>query len=133
MKLEAAKGGQYDLILASDYIIETAIQKGIGGQSWTPSRSPNFQNINPAFQSKYYDPTNEYTVPLCRWHPADHLQPLNWWILRSRALRTQWNPQLADSIVGDGRRRNVIGSTLKSMGYSLNETDEAVLGQARRS
>lgn len=42
-----------------------------------------------------------------------------------------WNPQLADSIVVMDDARNVIGLTLKSMGYSLNETDEAVLGQAK--
>ena len=52
MKLEAAKGGQYDLILASDYIIETAIQKELVGKLDT-QQIPNFQNINPAFQCKY--------------------------------------------------------------------------------
>lgn len=129
MKLEAAKGGQYDLILASDYIIETAIQKELVGKLDT-QQIPNFQNINPAFQSKYYDPTNEYTVPYAAGIPLIIYNP-ELVDFEIKGFEDLWNPQLADSIVVMDDARNVIGLTLKSMGYSLNETDEAVLGQAK--
>ena len=44
-----------------------------------------------------------------------------------------WNPALADSVVVMDDARNVIGITLKTMGKSFNETDPAVLDEARES
>lgn len=61
-KLESAGGGDYDVIIADDYIIEQAIEKGLVAKL-DKSRLPNFGNINPAFQGQFYDPQDEYTVP----------------------------------------------------------------------
>jgi spermidine/putrescine-binding protein len=61
-KLETAKGGGYDLIIADDYIIETVIAKGLA-QKLDKSRLSNYRNINPIYQKQFYDPADEYTVP----------------------------------------------------------------------
>ena len=42
-----------------------------------------------------------------------------------------WNPAFADSVVVMDDARNVIGITLKTMGKSFNETDPAVLEEAK--
>ena len=47
-KLSAAKGGDYDLVIADDYIIETAIAEGLV-QKLDLSQIPNFKNINPVY------------------------------------------------------------------------------------
>ena len=61
-KLEAAKGGDYDLVIADDYIIETAIQEGLV-QELDTSKLENYGSINPVYQGQFYDPENKYTVP----------------------------------------------------------------------
>ena len=61
-KLETAKGGDYDVVIADDYIIETAIAENLVAKL-DKSKLSNFGNINPAFQGQFYDPENEYTVP----------------------------------------------------------------------
>ena len=61
-KLEAADGGDYDVVIADDYIIELVIQEGLA-QKLDREKLPNFGNINPIYQGQFYDPTDEYTVP----------------------------------------------------------------------
>ena len=66
-KLEETKGGDYDLVIADDYIIELAIQEGLV-QKLDTSRISSYDNLNPVFMSQFYDPQNEYTVPLSLIH-----------------------------------------------------------------
>ena len=61
-KLESTNGGDYDLVIADDYIIETVIAEGLA-QKLDKSKIENFSNINPLFQGQFYDPTDEYTAP----------------------------------------------------------------------
>ena len=44
-RLETAKGGDYDLVIADDYIIETAIQQGLV-QELDTSKLENYGSIN---------------------------------------------------------------------------------------
>ena len=62
MKLQEANGGDYDLVIADDYIIETVIAEGLA-QKLDYSKIPSHGNVNPLYQSQFYDPTNEYTIP----------------------------------------------------------------------
>ena len=61
-KLEAAGGGDYDVIIADDYIIERAVELGLL-QKLDKEKIANFGNINPIYQGQFYDPQDEYTVP----------------------------------------------------------------------
>ena len=61
-KLEAAKGGEYDLVIADDYIIETVIAQGLA-QKLNTSKIPNLSNVNPTYKGQFFDKTDEYTVP----------------------------------------------------------------------
>ena len=53
-KLAEAEGGDYDLVIADDYIIELAIAEGLV-QKLDKSKISNFENINPIFQGYFYD------------------------------------------------------------------------------
>ncbi len=127
MKLEA--GGEYDLVLASDYIIDIARGENLLAQL-DQSKIPNFGNINPAFQGKFYDPENQYTVPYAAVIPLLIYNP-DMVDFEVKGFEDLWNPAFADSIVVMDDARNVIGLTLKTLGKSLNETDPAVLDQAK--
>lgn len=128
-KLEAAKGGDYDIIIASDYIIEIARKKGGLLGELDKSLLPNYKNIDPAFQSQFFDPENKYTVPYAAGTPL---------IVYDKArvgfeitsFEDLWRPELKDSIAAIDDPRNMIGITLKTMGKSFNETDPAVLEEA---
>ncbi len=48
-KLSMAKGGDYDVVVADDYIIETAIQEGLVEKLDT-SKLSGWDNINPLYQ-----------------------------------------------------------------------------------
>ena len=61
-KLEAAGGGDYDLVIADDYIIETAISEDLV-QKLDPSKLSNYKSINSVYQGQFFDPEDEYTVP----------------------------------------------------------------------
>lgn len=61
-RLETAKGGDYDLVIADDYIIETAIQQGLV-QELDTSKLENYGSINPVYQGQFFDPEDKYTVP----------------------------------------------------------------------
>ncbi len=129
-KLEAAKGGDYDIVIASDYIIDIARKKGSLLKELDKSKLPNYQNIDPNFQSQYYDPDNLYTIPYAAGTPLI--------VYDAEAVSVDitsyadlWNPVLSDSLVAMDDGRNIIGITLKSLGKSFNETDPAVLEQAK--
>jgi len=61
-KLAQADGGDYYLVIADDYIIETVVQEGLA-QKLDQSKIENFGNINPLYQGQFYDKEDAYTVP----------------------------------------------------------------------
>ena len=61
-KLETAKGGDYDVVIADDYIIETAIAEGLV-MGLDKSKIANIGNVNPVYQGQFFDPEDAYTVP----------------------------------------------------------------------
>lgn len=129
-KLEAANAGDYDVIVASDYIIDIMRRKGGLLKELDKEKIPNFKNIDPNFQSQFYDPENLYTVPYGPGTPLIVYDPalVN---VDIKGYNDLWNPELRDSVVMMDDARNVIGITLKTMGKSFNETDPAVLDEAK--
>lgn len=128
-KLQAGTDG-YDVVIASDYIIDIAIREGGIVSELDLDKIPNFQNIDPSFQSQYYDPENKYTIPYAAGTPLIVYDP-SVVDIEITTYDDLWNEALADSVVMMDDGRNIIGMTLKSMGYSMNETDPEILDQAK--
>ena len=127
-KLQSSDGAQYDLVLASDYIIDLAREQNLA-QKLDKSKIPNFGDIDPVMQGQYYDETNEYTVPFAAGTPLIVYDPARVSI-DIKGYNDLWNPALKDSIVIMDDMRNVMGITLKSMGQSFNVTDPAIIKAA---
>ena len=127
-KLEAAKGGDYDLVIADDYIIETVIAEGLA-QKLDKSKIPNFGNINPVYQGQFYDPTDEYTVPYgagvqtIAYDPAAVSVPVT-------GYADLWDASFKDSIAITANFRVMLGMALKVLGYSYNTNDLAQIEEA---
>ncbi|MEG1874347.1 MAG: spermidine/putrescine ABC transporter substrate-binding protein [Angelakisella sp.] len=128
-KLEAAKGGEYDFIIASDYIIDIARKKGGLLSELDRAQLPNYKNLDPAFLGQFFDPENKYAVPYAPGTPliVYDKAKIGFEITSYEDL---WKPELKDSIAAIDDMRNMLGITLKSMGKSFNETDPAVLESA---
>jgi len=116
--LKSSKGAGYDLIIADDYIIETAVAQGLA-QKLDKARLPNYKNINPLYQKQFYDPKDEYTVPYGAGILTIVYDPsrVNVDIMGYYDL---WNPVLSNSLGIIANFRVINGIALKVLGESYN-------------
>lgn len=127
-KLEESQGKDYDLVIADDYIIELAIEQGLV-QKLDKSKISTIGNVNPLFESQFYDPTNEYTVPYGAGIPMIVYNPdeISFEITSYNDL---WNSELVDNVGIIGNSRVINGITLKSLGYSFNTNNLDEINEA---
>jgi spermidine/putrescine transport system substrate-binding protein len=120
-KLEETEGGEYDLVIADDYIIELAIQEGLV-QKLDQTMIPNFSNINPLYQGYFYDEANEYTVPYGAGIPliVYDKEAIGFEMTSYEDL---WNPDLEKNVALIGNYRVINGVALKTLGESFNTDD----------
>lgn len=123
MKLQAAEGGDYDLVIADDYIIETAIAEGLV-QKLDKAKIPSIGNVNPLYQGQFYDPTDEYTVPYGAGVQTIVYNPANV-DADIKGYADLWDAGLADSVGIISNYRVINGMALKVLGKSYNTTDTA--------
>lgn len=126
-KLSQAKGGDYDVIIADDYIIEQAVANGLVSEI-DKKTVTNFGNINPLYQGQFYDPEDKYTVPYGAGIPLIVYDPeaVDFEITGYSDL---WNPALEDSVALIGNYRVINGITQLAMGKTMNEEDTAVIAE----
>ncbi len=127
-KLAQAEGGDYDVIVADDYIIEQAVQAGLVSEI-DRDVVTNFGNINPLYQGQFYDPEDKYTVPYGAGIPLIVYDP-TLTDVEIKGYSDLWNPELADSVAITANYRVINGITLLSMGKSMNEEDVSVIEEA---
>lgn len=128
IKLQSVKAGEYDVIIASDFILNIARKENLL-HTVDVSLLPNYHNLGEAYLSQYYDENNEYTVPYIFGTPLIVYDP-TYLDFELTSYADLWDERLEDSVVVMDDARNIIGITLKTMGQSFNVTDEAVLNQA---
>ena len=117
-KLEQSRGGGYDLIIADDYIIETAIEKGLT-QKLDKTKLTNYRNINPIYQKQFYDPSDEYTVPYGAGVQTIVYDP-NRVRLNITGYSDLWDTSLRNSVGIIANYRVINGMALKVLGKSYN-------------
>ena len=128
IKMQSPDNG-FDVILASDYALNM-LRKDGKLLKLDKELLPNYRNLDPAFLSKYYDENNEYTVPYTAGTPLIVYNP-DEVDIPVTGYGSLWDPALKDSIVVVDDARNIIGITLKTLGYSFNTTDDGQLEEAR--
>lgn len=127
-KLAQADGGDYDLIIADDYIIESAVNEGLV-KELDKEKIANFENINPLYQGQFYDPDDKYTVPYGAGIPLIVYDP-EAVDIEIKGYKDLWDPSLKDSVALTANYRVINGITLLSMGESMNQEDVAVIEEA---
>ena len=126
-KLSMAKGGDYDIVIADDYILETAIQEGLA-EKLDKDSLENIKNINPLYQGQFYDPDDEYTVPYGAGIPLIVYDP-DQVDIDIKGYKDLWDESLKDSVAIIGNYRVIAGITQLSMGESMNEEDVDVIAK----
>lgn len=128
MKLQAAKAGDYDLVVADDYIIETVIAENLA-QKLDKSKISNFENINPLYQGQFFDPADEYTVPYGSGVQTIVYDPQ----LTEKEITGYadlWDPSLESSVGVIANYRVINGMALKALGESYNTEDIPTIEKA---
>lgn len=127
-KLEETKGGDYDFVIADDYILELIKAEGLA-QNLDKDRLANWANINPVFQGQFYDKADEFTVPYGAGIPLIVYDP-ELVDVEIEGYADLWNPALEDNVALIGNYRVINGITLKTLGESFNTEDLDVIQEA---
>jgi spermidine/putrescine-binding protein len=127
-RLQTAKGGDYDLVIADDYIIDAAIAEGLL-QKLDKSKLPNYGNVNPLYRRPFYDPNDEYTVPYGAGVQTIVYDPR---VITKKisGYKDLWDISLRGSLGVTANPRVVNGLALKVLGKSYNEPDPRVIAEA---
>lgn len=118
-KLKAAKGGEYDLIIADDYIIQTAIESKLV-EKLDKDKIKGEENINDRYRGLFYDPKDEYTVPYGAgvqtivYDPAKVKKEIT-------GYEDLWDKALKDRLGMITNFRVINGMALKTLGHSYND------------
>lgn len=129
----AAGNSGYDLIVPSDYMVAILIA-GEHIQALNKDALPNVANVSDDFTGLDYDPDGTYSVPYQWGYTGLAVDtevvgtdfPRSWDLVFSE-FADDFSGRI--SLLDDPRE--TLGAALKSLGYSLNTTDQAELDEAR--
>lgn len=128
-KLQTVGTAQYDVIIASDVVIQQMIHLGLIGKI-DMEKIPNKTNIADQFKNPSYDPTNEYTVPYL-WgttgilYRDSTIDPMNVsYSMLFDAKNTKGNFSLLEE------SRSMLSMALQAKGFNANSTSKDEINQA---
>jgi spermidine/putrescine-binding protein len=128
MELEISDGGEYDLVIADDYIVEFAIWEGLA-QKLNKKLLSNYKNINPFYQHQFYDPNDDYTIPYGAGIQTSVYNPAKV-KFDIEGFSDLWNPALKGRVGITANYRVINGMVLKTFGKSYNEEDPDIIIEA---
>ncbi|MFB2938052.1 PotD/PotF family extracellular solute-binding protein [Aerosakkonemataceae cyanobacterium BLCC-F154] len=129
-KVQAGGGADYSIIYPSDYMVRQMIELGLL-RELDRDRISGLNNLMPKFKNPEYDPGDRHSVPVS-WgttgliYNSKKLQtpPEDWNYLWQNKDLLSKRMTLMDDV------REVMGATLRSLGYSYNSTNPEEVRQA---
>jgi len=125
-----AGGGNYDLTVASDFMVEILSKQNLI-QKIDKNNLSNLSNIGPQFLNLPFDKGNNYSVPymwLAGIIAYDSSRVPEGTI---KGYKDLWKPEFKNSLTVLDDERVIIGITLKKLGYPLNETSPEALAKVK--
>lgn len=129
-KLQAGGGANYSVIYPSDYMVRRMMELNLLHEL-DRTRLTGIDNLFQRFQNPPYDPGNKHNVPMS-WGTTG-------FVYNSQKLATaptDWNDlwvhqkELSKRMTLLNDVREVMGGTLRMLGYSYNSNDESQIKQA---
>ncbi len=134
-KLAAGATG-YDVMVPTGNVVETlAAQKML--QPIDKSRLKNFDQVKPEFLNQWFDPGNEYSVPYgysitLIGYNAEKIAELD---LPTDSWALIFEPEHLEKLQGKitvmDSQRELFAAAFRYLGYSVNDTDEEHMREAR--
>jgi spermidine/putrescine transport system substrate-binding protein len=128
-KLKTLKGKGYDLIVPSTYLVSRMRREGML-HKLDKSQIPNFKNLDPGLLNAAFDPGNEFSIPYL-WGTTGIVYNTK---LRPnadlKAWKDLWSPDYRKSLLVLDDVRDIFAMALRTLGYSINDTDEAHILEA---
>jgi len=129
-RLQAGGGANYSVIYPSDYMVRRMMELGLLSKL-DSTRLTGLDNLLPRFQNPEYDPDNRHSVPMS-WGTTGFVYnseklavaPTDWDYLWTHQQQLSKRMTLLNDV------REVMGGTLRMLGYSYNSKDESQIKQA---
>ncbi|MCP3764002.1 spermidine/putrescine ABC transporter substrate-binding protein [Domibacillus sp. A3M-37] len=122
-------GTTYDVAVPSEYTIEKMRDQDLL-YPINHSKVPNLKYIDDRFMDLSFDPGNKYSIPYF-WGTVGILYNTDEVNGEITAWNDLWKPEFRNKILMIDGAREVMGMGLNSLGYSLNDTNEAHLQEAK--
>lgn len=131
MLTKIAQGGTtFDIAVPSEYTISKMKEEKL----LLPidhSKLPNLKYLNPRYLNLSFDPNNEYSVPYFWGTVGIIYNPEMLGDKEITSWNDLWSEDLRNQILLVDGAREIIGMGLNSLHYSLNDTNEAHLQEAK--
>jgi spermidine/putrescine transport system substrate-binding protein len=130
-KLQAG-GANYDVIVPSDYMVQTLIDEGLL-EPLDFGVITSLGNYGAAFTHTYFDPNQEYTVPYFFGTSGFAVdtnviaEPVASW-----SMLFEPSDEVCGKISMLDDQRETLGAALMYLGYGINDTDPAHLEEAKQ-
>ncbi len=128
-KLKASPNAGYDVIVPSaNFVTKMRDQHML--QPLDKSKIPNLKNLNPWLMNRSFDPHNRYSIPYLWGTTAIIINTKYYPHVDITSWQQLWNKKFRDQLLLLNSAREVFAVALKSLGYSLNDTNPQHLRQA---
>ncbi len=124
-----AGGSNYDIAVASDFMVEIMIKQGLLDEI-NKDKLSNLQNIGKDFMNLPFDPENKYSIPymwlagIIAYDASKVSEPVT-------GYSDLWRSEFKESLAVLDDPRVIIGMIMKKNGYLLNETSDEALKKAK--
>jgi spermidine/putrescine-binding protein len=131
MYTKLASGEKYDILVPTDHMVERLIAEN-KIQTLDLSKITNFDNLDAALLNRPFDPNNAHSVPYFYGNIGIiyNKTTVDVSVLEAEGWDFLLDPQFKDRIYVYDSARDVFMMAYKSLGYSINTTDEAQIEEA---
>ncbi|WP_058302692.1 ABC transporter substrate-binding protein [Gorillibacterium timonense] len=130
MMTKIVQGGTtFDVAVPSEYAVDKMRKENLL-LPLDHSKLPGISNINPRFMNLAFDPGNQYSVPYFWGTVGIVYNPELTGNLTFKSWNDLWDPSLKNKIMFVDGAREILGMSLNSMNYSVNDTNEEHLQAA---
>lgn len=128
-KVKNSGSDSYDIVIPSDYMIKKMISEDMLAPI-NYDNIPNIENLDSSFTGLSYDPEGTYSVPYLR-DMVGILYDIEQTGREITSINDLFDPAFSRKVCMLDSIRDTIGMTLKSLGYSMNDTDPGHIAEAR--
>lgn len=131
MYTKIGSGEKYDILVPTDHMVERLIAEN-KIQTLDLSKIPNLANVDPALLNRPFDPNNAHSVPYFYGNIGIifNKTTVDKAVLEAEGWNFLHDAQFKDRIYVYDSARDVFMMAYKSLGYSINTTDEAQIEEA---